>query len=162
MSLTLWRRLGVAEEAMDLLECQRGSGHSVEVVELDDIALDPERVTQALATVAARHPLMRAHICDGPDGPAFAAHHELPPGVVRTVHRRNDAVWLDVANAELNNAFERGDPLIRINLIVGDDVSHSEIVITVHHAAFDAQSLVLVARRPPERVRRVVARRAAP
>jgi hypothetical protein len=96
--------------------------------------------------VATMHPLVRARITDGSAGPWFEPNDEFGADVVRVMPRTHEKQWRAVADAELNAAFERGAPLVRVTLLIAEDGTRSDIVLTCHHAAFDAQSIMLIAR----------------
>ena len=55
------RRLGIAEQAMVLMEQRHGTGHIVRVMRLGG-PVTIEMLEEAMRAVQARHPLLRARI----------------------------------------------------------------------------------------------------
>jgi hypothetical protein len=139
------RRLGVAEEALDLLERRRGAGHIVRIVALEDVPIVPETLARALGSMRERHPILGAGIVESEDGLRFAPT-EVGRDPVRLVPRVDDDSWRAVADAELNAPFQRGGPLIRTHVVTGADSARSEVVVAGHHAIVDGEAMTRFSR----------------
>ncbi len=111
----------------------------VVLVRLDGPALD-DLLPQALAAAQARHPLLRASICDQRSGPRFAVRpaDDVNPIALRFVSA--PMAVRTVVESELRTPFDVGTgPLARLTCI-RDVGAAGDLVLTLHHAIADGAS----------------------
>ncbi len=93
---------------------------------------------RALASVQARHPLLRATI--DPAGPRFVVHPTMP--VACRVEARS---WTEVVEEELGSPFDwRAGPLLRARAL--PEPGALRLVLSFHHAVGDARSGAILVR----------------
>ncbi|MEV6631681.1 hypothetical protein AB0M54_13120 [Actinoplanes sp. NPDC051470] len=94
----------------------------------------------ALAQVQRRHPLLRAAVVPGPDGPCFAGR----PGTPIPLQVTEAADWTDSLVTEMTEPFPAGPaPLLRARLLPGP---RRTTIILTGHTAIDGLSLAVVLR----------------
>ncbi|BAV06629.1 condensation domain protein [Filimonas lacunae] len=102
----------------------------------------PEQLTQALARLQAKYPLLNTVVQRDKRGtPWFVTSLQPAPIPVRIVPRNSEDAWIQETHAEWAIPFKpQSEPLLRIVWLRADDVS--DLLLTVHHCAFDGGSVL--------------------
>ena len=103
--------------------------------------LEEGRLRQALASLQAKHPLLRCVIEDGADseGPRFVLQDRPALIPLRVVERKHDDDWQTEVRREWVRPFDAGrEPLVRLVWLRGSEVS--ELILVGHHCICDGQS----------------------
>ena len=135
------RALGIFETAETLTD-RDAPFNVVGVIELQTV-IDPTELRAALDRAQRRHPLLRVRIIDR-DGSFHYTNGEIPPIPLAVVKRRDASHWHEVAESELNHAFDIGTgPFMRCTLLIGgSDASDAELVVSFLHTIIDGASAV--------------------
>ena len=107
--------------------------------------VDLEEMRSTVEKLRARHALLAVRVTIDADDKAWYTTKDVPALPFRTIERKTDSQWLDVAVEEYRTSFP-GDigPLVRFALVHSDDVS--ELIICGHHAICDGISLAYLIR----------------
>jgi NRPS condensation-like uncharacterized protein len=108
-------------------------------------SLTVQQLTDALAWVQRRHPLLQVKIAiDESQQPQFISE-DVPAIPLRVVQRQGEQHWTQEVADEIVRPFlwSQG-PLLRVVLLKGDNVS--EIIVICHHSIGDALSIVYLLR----------------
>ncbi len=103
--------------------------------------VDPERLSEVLNRLRARHALLAARVVVDEHDAAWFVTEGVPEFNPEVVPRRNENQWIEKSEAEFNIPFpmEKG-PLARFILLHSPDVS--ELIICAHHIVCDGMSLI--------------------
>lgn len=103
--------------------------------------LTVQQLTDALAWVQRRHPLLRVKISpDEHQQPQFTSE-DVPAIPVRVVKRQGEEHWSQEVAEEIVSPFSWSQgPLLRVVFLKGDRVS--ELVLVCHHCIADALSII--------------------
>ncbi|AFZ15503.1 condensation domain protein (plasmid) [Crinalium epipsammum PCC 9333] len=137
------RLLGVSEHLRWLLD-QRWSFNFILSARVTG-AISVQQLTDALAWVQCRHPLLAVKIVteDGQQ-PRFVSEG-VPNIPLRVVKRQGGEHWCQEAEAELSLPFSwNSGPLLRVVFLQGEIVS--ELIITCHHSIGDGLSVIYLLR----------------
>lgn len=137
------RLLGVSEHLRWLLD-QRWSFNFILSARVRG-AIAVQQLTDALAWVQRRHPLLAVRIAteDG-QHPRFVSEG-VPNIPLRVVKRQGDEHWCQEAEAELSLPFSwNSGPLLRVVFLQSEVVS--ELIITCHHSMGDGLSVIYLLR----------------
>jgi len=108
-------------------------------------AISVQQITDALAWVQRRHPLLGARIAtEDSQQPRFVSEG-VPQIPLRVVKRQGDDHWCQEAEAELSLPFpcSKG-PLLRVVFLQNEVIS--ELIITCHHSLGDGLSVIYLIR----------------
>lgn len=107
--------------------------------------IDVEGIRSTIEKLRSRHALLAVRIHVDEDDIAWYTSRDVPPLPLRTIERKTNFEWLDVALEEYKTSFpmETG-PLVRFALLQSDEVS--ELIICGHHAICDGISLTYLIR----------------
>ncbi len=132
------QRLGASEHLFVAL--RRFTPTNVVRVLAIDGAFAKRDVEAALAKLAARHPMLRARIADGPS--PHLVHGGAPPIRLNLVRRRDDAHWREVLGRVLNVPLAQ-EPGRHFDFwfLRSDRAVRSELVIAGEHALCDGVSM---------------------
>jgi Condensation domain len=101
--------------------------------------LDEMRLRRALASLQAKHPLLRCVVEEAADGPRFVLQERPEPIGLRIVDRKDEHHWEDEVRREWVTPFEpRCEPLVRMVWLRASEVS--ELILVAHHCICDGQS----------------------
>lgn len=142
-NLEMNRLLGVSEHLRWLLDQRWSFNFTLSARVRGAIAV--QQLTDALAWVQRRHPLLAVRISteDGQQ-PRFISEgvSNIP---LRVVKRQRDEHWCQEAEAELSLPFSwKSGPLLRVVFLQGEVVS--ELIITCHHSIGDGLSALYLLR----------------
>lgn len=135
------RALSVMEQAMELLNRQKGSFNIVIISRIKG-EISEEILRQALDTVQSIHPLLSSRIIGTLDNLEFTSEgtEKIPLSVV--VQNPNES-WEDVVREELNKTIDSSSCLLRCVLIYKQsEIKTSYLIATVHHAISDGLSCI--------------------
>jgi hypothetical protein len=135
------RRLGVFETAETLTDAF-APFNVVGVIELET-GISLYGLHEALARAERRHPLLRARIV--PEGRAFRYILDDCAAIpLDVIERRDDTHWHEIAEAELNKAFDPGTgPLMRCTYLKDAPGSpKAELIVSFLHTIIDGSSAV--------------------
>ncbi|MCC5661743.1 condensation domain-containing protein [Nostoc sp. XA010] len=106
--------------------------------------LTVRQLTDALAWVQLRHPLLRVKIAiDEHQQPQFISE-DVPAISLRVVQRQGEEHWTQEVADEIVSPFSWSQgPLLRVVLLQGDN---SELILICHHSIGDALSIVYLLR----------------
>ncbi|MEG4207174.1 condensation domain-containing protein [Microcoleus sp. Pol7_A1] len=137
------RLLGVSEHLRWLLD-QKWSFNFVLTARIKG-AIAVESLTDALAWVQRRHPLLGVKIVtDEHQQPRFVSEG-VPPIPLRVLQRLGDNHWCQETEAELSLPFPwNTGPLVRVVFLQSEEVS--ELIITCHHSIGDGLSTIYLIR----------------
>lgn len=95
----------------------------------------------AIDVLQKRYPLLQVHLQESDDVLFFNADGTLTIPL-RTIERRHDQQWLEIAEDELLQKFSgEYEPLCRITLLqTSDQFGKNELIVTFHHAIADGIS----------------------
>jgi len=132
------RLLGASEHFLWL----RDRGWSVNFAVTASVtgSLTVQQLTDALAWVQRRHPLLRVKIAiDEYQQPQFISE-DVPTIPLRVVQRQGEEHWTQEVADEIVRTFSWSQgPLLRVVLLQGDN---SELIVICHHSIGDALSIV--------------------
>lgn len=131
------RKLGVVEQAMELLNHQASTWNVVTISRIKG-PLKEEVLRQAICLVQKRHPRLRSQIIDSAHGLYFKTNEYLEIPL-----RIQKKPWQEVVQQELNIKINSKASLLRI--VLAYDIHESDIaylITTIHHAISDALSCV--------------------
>jgi NRPS condensation-like uncharacterized protein len=102
--------------------------------------INQEQMSSTVEKLRSRHALLAVRINVDEDDMAWYTTKDVPPLPLRSIERKTDSQWLDVALEEYKTPFpmETG-PLVRFAVAHSDEVS--ELIICGHHAICDGISL---------------------
>ena len=135
------RKLGVIEEAMELLNQQANTWNVVTISRIKSsiYLLKEEILRQAIQLAQQRHPRLRSQIIDSLSSLHFKTNEnlEIP---LRTIWKRP---WQEVVQEELNIKIDVKNSLLRVVLVHDfDEPDIAYLITTIHHAISDARSCV--------------------
>lgn len=135
------RPLGIFETAETLTDAF-APFNVVGVIKLET-GVSPNGLKNALEQARRRHPLLRARIVD----PGTGWRYDLDgvPGIpLETIERRGASHWREIAERELNRAFDiETGPLMRCAQLIGKPgTTESELVVTFLHTIIDGNSAI--------------------
>lgn len=107
--------------------------------------VDLEEMRSTVEKLRARHALLAVRVTIDSDDKAWYTTKDVPTLPFRTIERKTDSQWLDVAVEEYRTSFPMDiGPLVRFALVHSDQVS--ELIICGHHAICDGISLAYLIR----------------
>ncbi len=135
------RPLGIFETAETLTDAA-APFNVVGVIELDT-GISSDGLSSALERAQRRHPLLRARIVDPGDGWRYDLGG-APPIPLEIIERRDASHWREIAETELNRAFDiQAGPLMRCSLLAGDPgTTASELIVSILHTVIDGTSAI--------------------
>jgi hypothetical protein len=135
------RALGIFETAETLTDAY-APFNVVGVLELET-AVDSAGLRHALDRAQRRHPLLRVRIIER-DGVFVYEAGDIPEIPLEIVQRSGPDHWQEVAEAELNRAFDLSTgPFMRCTLLGGGpDDRDSELVVSFLHTMIDGASAI--------------------
>jgi hypothetical protein len=137
VAVTAWRALDPSERYFWLLD-HLGPMNIAATAELER-RVTLEELGRALATVQARHPLLRARVQVTEGAPHFVE----ASGPLPLEASDGASGWLVRVAAELDSPFSHTEgPFIRCLLYTDITEGHSVVALVVHHAVCDAHGLV--------------------
>src|SRR5579863_9557775 len=106
-------------------------------------AFDEKRVRSALARVQRKHPVLRALVRDGQDGPYYQADcaPEIP---LRVLARVSDHDYRQECERELTTAFPPDQPQLRAVWLRSE--RESDLLLTTTHRVCDGMSVFTIVR----------------
>ncbi|MHC5674438.1 phthiocerol/phthiodiolone dimycocerosyl transferase family protein [Nostoc sp.] len=137
------RLLGVSEHLRWLLDQKWSFNFALTARVRGAIAV--KELTDALAWVQRRHPLLAVRIAGDDNQPPRFVSEGVPPIPLRVVSRPGNDHWCLETEAELSLPFSCSTgPLLRIVFLQGARVS--ELIITCHHSIGDGLSAIYLIR----------------
>jgi len=107
--------------------------------------IDLEKIRSAVEQLRSRHALLAVRISVDEDDKAWYTTKGVPALPFRSIERKTDSQWLDIALEEYKTTFAVNmGPLVRFVLLHSDKVS--ELIICGHHAICDGISLAYLIR----------------
>jgi len=108
-------------------------------------SLTVQQLTDALAWVQRRHPLLAVRIAkDSQKQPRFVSEG-VPCIPLRVVKRQGEEHWCQEVAQEIASPFSWSEgPLLRVVFLQGDELS--EVIVVCHHSIGDALSVVYLIR----------------
>ena len=138
------RKLGYWESVLCLMHDRLMSTGTIVTMSQIMGRLDRDRLSQAVACLMQRHPLLRAVLVAQEDGYYFEISTNAPAVPMTVLTRPDEAHWQRVVEQQLGESFEVNHHLWRVLLLQSDEpsVQQNEVVFLIHHAIADGLSCV--------------------
>lgn len=108
--------------------------------------LSEQRITNALAKIQNRHPLLRSNVKkNASDVPAFVTNPDISPIPVVTIERTSDIQWEEISLAEWERRFDlEKEPAARLIWLRSETVS--DLMLVCPHCVCDGSGFVTLMR----------------